>query len=133
MNDPDLGDYIGLGLIIVTAVLCIILVGAFIFAMTPGAGTPRGESQYTGVVVDTEYESGLIFKNTIVHLKTNPRSSESEKFCVAIPEDSGLYDDLNEALRNGTRVTVTYSRGYYESPSTCFSDHSMVRAVEHAG
>lgn len=108
----------------------VVIGGLILFFMLPGVGTPRGESQYTGVVVDTEYESGFVFKNTIIHLKTNPRSSESETFCIAIPDDQAMYEQLNDALRNGTRVTVTYSRGIVENPFDCMMDHSLVRSVE---
>lgn len=111
-----------------TAVLTFVIIAGVIavLALMPGIGTPRDTSEYTGYAVDTEYEKGLIFTNTKVHLKTNPRSSEHETFCVAIPEDEDTFRTLQKAARNGQRVTVTYERGIYESPHDCYNDSSMV-------
>ena len=96
-----------------------------------GIGTPRqNESDYTGYIVDTENERGLIFPNTKIHLKTHPTSGTSEEFCITMPEDEEMLENARVALRDGRRVTVTYQRGIFENPWDCFDNSSMVLDIE---
>ena len=91
-----------------------------------GIGTPRGNSEYTGYVVDTEYERGLIFRNTTIHVKTDPKSGTGETFKIRIPEDRDLFEIAQEALSTGRRVRVFYKRGLFENPFDAFSNDSIV-------
>lgn len=116
--------------IVLLVTIAVVFVLIIALLMTPGIGTPRDTSEYTGYVVDTEYEKGFIFANTKVHLKTNPRSSEHETFCVAVPADEAQFRELQDAAVNQQRVTVTYERGIYEDPFDCFYDDSMVVDIQ---
>ena len=91
---------------------------------------PRSESSYTGYMVDNEYEKGLIFPNTKVKMKTNPRSSEVEEFYIQIPEDEELYEKAEKALRDQNRVTIRYKRGVIENPTDAFGNASIVTDME---
>lgn len=128
MTNPEEEDFI-VGVIVIG--LAIIALIAVAFAM-PGTGTPRESSTYTGYVVDVEYEKGYIFENTKVLMKTHPRSSEHEEFCVIVPDDREIVETARTALVNQTRVTVEYSRPLYVNPMHCFYDHSLVRTMETA-
>lgn len=95
-----------------------------------GFGSPRSESQYTGYIVDTENESGLIFKNTSIYLKTNPRSSEAEVFYLEMPGSEEMLEKARTALREQRRVTVWYERGIFENPSDAYANHSLLTDIE---
>ena len=95
-----------------------------------GFGTPRSESRYTGYIVDTENESGVIFKNTSIYLKTNPRSSEAEVFYLEMPGDEEMLEKARTALREQRRVTVWYERGLWENPFDAYGDHSVLTDIE---
>lgn len=95
-----------------------------------GFGYPRSESEYTGFILDTEVESGIIFKNTHIHVKTSPRSSQSEDFYLRMPQDSEMLEKAQRALQEQRRVTITYERGLFENPTDAFDDHSVATHIE---
>jgi len=101
---------VGVRLLIVLAVL-------FVGAVAVGVDAPRGESTYTGVVVDVEVEKGIP-ATTQAHLKTDPQASSSESFCV-LPDNDEHLETLRTAARNGSRVTVTYERPLFVPFWTC--------------
>lgn len=118
----------------ITGVLafCLIVGLVTVGFATPGVGTPRSDSTYTGHVVDVQYESGFLLKNTYIHMKTHPQASESEVFCVAVPDDESYVEEGRQALRNDQRVTVEYKRGIIEDPRDCKADNSLVTDIEIA-
>ena len=107
-----------------------LVVGLAASAGCLGMATPRSESTYTGYVVDVEYEKGLLFKNTQIHLKTHPRSSAVENFCVIIPEDEQFVQTARDALIDQQRVAVTYERPFYVNPGQCAGGSSLVKDIE---
>jgi len=95
-----------------------------------GFGKPRSSSEYTGYVLDTEIESGLIFRNTHIHVKTSPRSSQSEDFYLRMPSEQELLDKAQKALREQRRVTVYYERSLFENPFDAYGSHSVLTDIE---
>lgn len=95
-----------------------------------GLGTPRGESTYTGYVVDNEHEKGIIFRNSKIKLKTDPKSGTSEEFYIRTPEDQEMYDEAARALQEQKRVTVSYERSFFENPTDAFGEASVVVDLE---
>ena len=97
-----------------------------------GFGDARGESLYTGYVVDTEVDKGVIFRTTTVHLKTNLDASSVESFCVKPEPEEDLLENLQEHQRNQDKVQIEYSRPYWVSPFGCSSGLSLVRDASTA-
>lgn len=115
----------------------VLLVGVAALAITlvvsgvliSGFGSSRAESQYTGQVVDIENEKGVVLQTTQANLKTNPRSSEHETFCIH-PDNREQLQPLRESLRNGQRVTITYDRPLYVPVWTCKGGTSIITDIE---
>lgn len=103
--------------------IAVVLIGAFVFT-SMGFGSARGESTYTGYVVDTEIDKGLIFRTSQVHLKTHPRSSSGEEFCLTTEQHE---QEAKEYLQNQQKVTVTYSRPLWVSPFSCEAQLSVLQ------
>lgn len=114
------------------ALVVIMVVGSGCYGFL-GAGVPRSESTYTGYVVDVEYEKGILFKNTKLLMKTHPRSSAVEQFCVKIPQDKQIYEKGRQALINQERVTIEYERNFWENPEHCMADASIVQDITVVG
>lgn len=110
------------------AVLSLLFTGFVV--LIGGISDYRAPSDYTGQVVDLEVERGLVFQTTQAHLKTHRRSSEAETFCVHPSNHDEQLPQLREALQNGSRVTVTYSRPRYIPIWECESGTSIIREVE---
>ncbi len=99
---------------------------SFIFTSL-GFGSARGQSTYTGYVVDAEIDKGLLFRTSTVHLKTHPRASAVEEFCLPTDE---FEKQASTYLQDQQRVKVTYSRPYWVHPMTCSGGLSLVRSFE---
>ena len=89
----------------------------------------RGESTYTGYVVDTEIDKGIAFRTSQVHLKTHPRSSSVEEFCLT---NETLEQNAQQYLEEEQKITVTYSRPLWVNPFTCEGGLSVVKSFEEA-
>jgi hypothetical protein len=94
-----------------------------------GFGSMRGESTYTGYVVDAEIDKGLIFRTSTVHMKTHPRSSAVEEFCLPTGE---FEEEAEQALQDQEPVSVTYSRPLWVNPMTCDGGLSIVQSFGEA-
>lgn len=133
MNDD--GFWTEAGMIVaglLAALLALSVVLTLIWIPISGLGQVRHESQYTGEVVDIENQKGMIMQTTQVHMKTNPRASSHETFCVH-PDNREQLDPLRSALRDSERVTITYSRPLYVAPWTCKSGTSIIREIDRSG
>lgn len=115
-------------IIVVLAIITVVLWAALMAVL--GLSTVRGQSDYTGYVVDMEYEKGIVFKTTQVKMKTHPRSSEHETFCVKVPDNGHQVDALREALAEQRRIRVEYSRPLYVPVWECDTGLSIVRDIE---
>lgn len=89
----------------------------------------RGESTYTGYVVDTEIDKGLIFRTSQVKMKTHPRSSAVEAFCLPTEE---FEEQAIQSLQDQEPVTVTYSRPLWVNPMQCDGGLSIVKSFSEA-
>lgn len=94
-----------------------------------GLGTPRGESVYTGYVVDVEDDKGLIFRTSQALVKTDQESSVAEQFCL---DDESDVEAAKEFLQNGEKVDIEYSRGVWVNPFDCQSELSVTNSIEPA-
>lgn len=118
--------------IVVWSLIAIVIV-SLVYGFA-GYTTPRGESQYTGQVVDVVEDKGLIFKPTYVNMKTHRRSSTHEKFCILDQNREEQLSKLYNALENGDRVTVTYSAPAWVRPSKCGAESmAIVRSINVSG
>lgn len=80
-------------------------------------------------MVDTEIDKGLVFRTSQVHLKTHPRSSTVEEFCLPTTD---LEQQAQGYLTQEQKVTVTYSRPLWVNPMTCDGGLSLVKSFEDA-
>lgn len=122
-----------LGTASISVLFGVLLILAVVVGSLGGVSAARGESAYTGQVVDLENERGLVFQTTQVHLKTDSQASSSEVFCVHPDSRDEHFDELREAASSGDRVTITYSRPYVVPIWQCQSGTSIVRDVETHG
>lgn len=77
--------------------------------------------------MDAELDKGMLFRTSTVHLKTHPRSSVVEEFCLPTDE---LERKASTYLQEQQRVEVTYSRPYWVNPKTCNGGISLVQSFE---
>ena len=116
-----------IGGLAVVGVVAIVVIGAVLFFAT-GIGSVRGESTYSGEVVDLENQKGMIVQTSQVHMKTDATSSSSETFCVH-PDNREQMDTLRQAASSGQQITVTYERPLYVSPMECEGGTSIVKNI----
>lgn len=116
---------------LISIVIGGIMIVVLLVAIGGGLGfaEPRGESTYTGVVVDFENERGIPFETTQAHLKTNPESSNKETFCVHPENRDRQVEVLRDAARSGDVVSVTYSRPLFVPVWDCEADTSIIRDI----
>jgi len=108
-------------------VLLLFIVGGAVATQIFGVGTPRGQSTYTGYVVDAEIDKGIVFRPSTIHLKTDQQASSVEEFCLVNKEQE---DKARQLSRNQTQVTVTYSRPLAVPIWKCQSGLSIVESIE---
>lgn len=110
------------------AVACIVVFSLFAFVLS-GTGSMRSQSTYTGYTVDVVEDKGLIFRPTWVNVKTHPRSSSHERFCILPRDEAAHLPTFRQALRDGARVEITYHRPLWVYPGDCSSDMAIVDDV----
>lgn len=106
----------------------VVLAGVLLFSVFGffGFGQARGESTYTGYIVDTEIDRGYIFRTSTAHLKTHFRSSAHEAFCLPTDKMAQRAKELQAAEQ---KVQITYSRPVWVSPATCDGGLSLIREI----
>lgn len=114
---------------VVAAILGVVLLGALGFYGLAGLGDQRAESEYTGHVIDVVEDKGVIFRPSWVNMKTNPRSSDVQKYCIHPSDEDELLPEFYEAMEQGHRVTVTYSRPLWVSPNDCPSGTAIIQDI----
>lgn len=103
----------------------------FVAMLSVGAAflhQPIESGQYTGRVMEVEYETGLVVQTTTTYLKTGPESSRFESLCVPNAPTNPLTAQLREAARNRIAVTVTYDTPLIVPPWDC-STTPVLRGV----
>jgi hypothetical protein len=109
-------------------ILAILFIGPIAFSVS-GIGSVRGQSTYTGVIVDTEIDKGIFFRPSTAHLKTHVRASLHESFCLPTGE---LEQKAMQYQKQGQKVRITYSRPLWVSPTECERSLSLVREMKPA-
>lgn len=112
--------------ILLGAVILLVL----IFPPLTGIGQMRAPSDYTGQVVDVEHNKGIIWRTSQLKMKTHRRSSAVETFCLHPKNHEEQLSVVREALRQGYRVQVEYSRPLIVPIWECKTGTSIVRDVE---
>ena len=110
----------GIVIIVIAGVLLFSVFGFF------GFGQARGESTYTGYIVDTEIDRGYIFRTSTAHMKTHFRSSAVESFCLQTEELEQRAKELQAAEK---KVRITYSRPLWVSPAQCDGGLSLIKDI----
>lgn len=116
-----------LGIAILAVVLLV--VGAGIYG-SMGLGQQRAESQYTGHVVDVVEDKGYILTPTWVNMKTDPRSSDQQSYCIKPEDQDELLPKFYAAMESGDRYTVTYERPLWVSPNHCKDGDAIITGIE---
>lgn len=105
------------------------VLGLFLFVSVigyTGISAARGESTYTGYIVDTEINKGILFRTSTAHLKTHFRSSAHESFCLPTEE---LAQQAKQFQREEQKVRITYSRPLWVPPTKCDGGLSLIRDI----
>lgn len=98
-----------------------------------GLGTARAPSEYTGYVVDVEEDRGPpLLRTTQLKVKTHPRSSTTETFCVA-QDSEVVLETAYDAMGNQTRVTIDYERPFFVPRQQCQPQTSLVQNITLSG
>lgn len=126
----DAKEFLAFMGLLVGGSIALMAVIALIWVPVAGVDEVRGESSYTGQVVDVEYEKGMLLQTTQLKVKTDRRSSSHETFCIRIPEDEQHVQTARRALEEGDRVEITYSRPLYVGVWECAQGTSIVQEIE---
>lgn len=113
---------------VLTVVIILSLI-AGVIVLFNGLGSKRGQSQYTGHVVDVAEDKGVVFTPDWAVMKTDPRSSDKQTFCIRPEDGSELLPQFYSAMESGDRFTVTYHRPLFVWPDTCRSQDAIVTDI----
>lgn len=97
-------EVLGLGLFLAIAALAL-GVG---WVVLGSIHQPIQAGQYTGQVIEVEYETGFVAQTSTVYLKTDPTSSKFESLCILNAPSNPQTDVLREYSQNQTRITAHY-------------------------
>jgi len=111
------------------AVVVLLVLAAMGYGVA-GLGVKRGQSEYTGHVVDVVEDRGVVFTPSWANMKTSPRSSDIQSFCITPAREDELVPKFYEAMKDGGRYTVTYERPLWVSPSTCRNEDAIVTDIQ---
>lgn len=123
----------GRALAVFAMIFAGILLLALFFHAIGGVSSARAESEYTGHVVDVVEDKGIVYRPSWVNMKTSPRSSDIQQYCIHPDDEARLLPKFYEAMEGGYRVTVTYSRPVWVSPFDCPSGTSIIQDIRRAG
>lgn len=113
--------------LVVALVLIALIVGSVY--LVKGFGEKRGQSEYTGHVVDVVEDKGVIFSPTWVNMKTNPRSSDIQSYCILPSDEEELLPKFYTAMEDGDRYTVEYQRPLYVNPHQCRNSDAIITDI----
>jgi len=100
----------------------IIVLAFFSFAINfwlPSKGT------HTGIVTAVE-DNWHIWTTTLVYFKTNPMSSQENRYCVVDPV---IKAKLQNYQLNQTRVTIFYENGFFVPKWVCNAGETIITDV----
>lgn len=120
--------FVAIVVIFITIFITAVIVGGLLAGLAP----PTEESTYTGYVVDAEVDRGFIFRTTTIHMKTHPRSSVLERFCVLESNENSQLDQLRQSLYDQTRLRITYTRPAYVGIWDCNAHTTIIENIEIA-
>lgn len=126
----DTVDSISLGIVVLFLAVFVVIPGLLGFM---GISSMRAESTYTGYVVDVEHDKGVLFRTSQIHLKTHPRSSAVEEFCIHPSNEKEQLEKARQYLQQGEKVDVTYHRPLYVSHWQCEAGLSLVDSLDSSG
>lgn len=86
--------------------IVIVAIVAFVLLLFSIQYSSIGTGSHTGYVTAVD-QRGYIFKNYDVYFKTDNSSSQEDTYC-AFRNDKELIAQLQQAGRDGTRVTIDY-------------------------
>ena len=112
-----MGFFVGLALLIGS-----LIVGSMLISHIG----PVNDGQHTGYVTAVEQE-GWIFKTWRAYIKTDPQSSQEDKYCVT---DESLIKQLKERAKDRKLITVDYSAPFIIWNTQCAREGSILRSIE---
>lgn len=115
--------------LVVVGIAAILVAAAVLTYAIIGIGSARAQSEYTGHVVDVVEDKGLIFRPSWVNMKTDPRSSDIQRFCIHPRDEERLLPKFYDAMESGDRHTITYSRPVWVSPQDCPSNAAIISDI----
>jgi hypothetical protein len=118
MTDDNI--YIGL---IFTGLAAVVL---FVLSICLGSFHVPNSGQHTGYVSSVE-QSGIIWKTWTAYIKTDPQSSQEDRYCVTDPD---AVSELQGDGASRTLVTVDYSAPLYVWKWQCGSEPSIINSIQ---
>jgi hypothetical protein len=107
---------IGLFFLLMVVFITFLFIASF---RAPNAG------QHTGYITSVE-ESGYIWKTWTAYVKTDPQSSQEDRYCVI---DPSVVNALQSAAIGKTPVTLYYSISAVTWKWQCDGEPSIIRSV----
>jgi hypothetical protein len=108
---------------IILGIILLYLVWTFLFPGRLGASL----GVHTGVVTAVEYNSNIIWSANIVYFKTVRESSQEDRYCV---NDEGIKNQLIEAQKNKTEVTIYFKNDFIMWKWQCNGGETIIYKVE---
>lgn len=118
----------GITLIETLVIFAIIFIFIVIIGVAvSGFNLSTSEGEHSGYVTAVETH-GVIFKTVSVYFKTDPQSSQEDRYCVI---SSDLVAQLKNVQEKRNRVTVVFSNGHWVPPWDCKGDDgSIIRSIK---
>lgn len=111
-------------LMVVLIILGLVITGFFIKEVGATSG------KHSGYITAVEKQSGIIYTDYLVYIKSERESSQEDVYCV---NDQMVTSELDFAMKTKRFVTVDYSNGFIMWRSECSAANTVIRSVQNAG
>lgn len=108
-------------LVVVVGIIGLIIAACFIDHI---GGTSSG--QHTGYVTAIE-NNGIIWHTTTAFIKTDPQSSQEDKYCVM---DSSVVAQLKKAADTRELITINYYEPVLVWSSECDHEGAIISSIQ---
>jgi hypothetical protein len=112
------------GMFLGTLALLIGIVGSVLIANCGGSA-----GVHAGYVTSVEDLQNVTWNSTVVHFKSNPESTQEDKYCVA---DNNVRQALERAAQTQTRVLLHYHNDLILWRWQCNGGNSIIVGVDAA-
>jgi len=102
------------------------LLGSIVLSIFYNVNVPS-QGEHTGYISAVDYSKPFPgFKSNIVYFKTDPQSTQEDKYCVV---DENVLKELKIAQKERQMVTISYENGWFIPNKICYDGTSVIKEV----